>query len=236
MIDVGTRVDAGADGRGERQEREPGLKRPGAEHVLQVQRGQQEGAEQHGGGGEHHHKAAADAAVGEALDAQERVCGAQFECGEGGEPGECGGADAERLRGGPAAALGLSEGVDERAEAGGGQQGAAQIEAAPLRPLRVGGQEVQGAGGEHQADGEVDEEDRAPVDELGQHAAEQDADGGARAADRAPDAERLGALGAVEGGGDDRQRGRGEHRGAEALAGAGGEEHGGVGGERRGER
>ena len=49
-------------------------------------------------------------------------------------------------------------------------------------------------GGRAQPDGEVDEEDRAPVDELGQHAAEEHADGGAGAADRAPDAERLGAL------------------------------------------
>ena len=42
--------------------------------------------------------------------------------------------------------------------------------------------------------------------------------GAAGAGDRAPDAERAVALGALgEGGGDDRQRGRGDDRGAEAL-------------------
>ena len=61
--DVAAGVHAGADRDGERQEREPGRERAGAEHVLQVQRGQQERAEQHRGGGEHHHEAAADGAV-----------------------------------------------------------------------------------------------------------------------------------------------------------------------------
>ena len=41
---------------------------------------------------------------------------------------------------------------------------------------------------------------------------------------------------AVEGGRDDRQRGRGEHRGAEALAGASGEQRRGVAGQRGDER
>ena len=56
---------------------------------------------------------------------------------------------------------------------------------------------------------------------LGQHAAGEHADGGARAAHRAPDAERLVPLRALlEGRGDDRERGRGDDRGAEALHGA----------------
>ena len=59
------------------------------------------------------------------------------------------------------------------------------------------GTSVQRAGGEREADRQVDEEDRAPVDELGQRAAQQHADRGAGAADRAPDAERLGALAAL---------------------------------------
>jgi hypothetical protein len=113
---------------------------------------------------------------------------------------------------------------------------AAQIEAAPLRPDRVGGQELDGGSAQKHADGQIDEEDRAPVDELGQHAAEEYAAGGAGAADRAPDAERLGTLGALEGGRDDRQRGRGKHRGTEALTGPGGEQHGGIARERRGQR
>ena len=229
-------MHAGADDEGERQERQPGGERPRAEHVLQVQRGQQERAEQHRGGREHHHEAASDATVAEALHAQQRLGGAQFEHGEGGEPGERGGTEAERLGRGPAAALGLGEGVDERAEAGGGQQRAAQVEAAPLRPGRVGGQQLHRAGGQGEADGQVDEEDRAPVDELGQHAAEQHADRGAGAADRAPDAQRLGTLGAVEGARDDRQRRRGQQRGAEALSGTRREQHRGATRERGSQR
>ena len=60
---------------------------------------------------------------------------------------------------------------------------------------------------------------------LGQHAAEQHAGRAAGAGDRAPDAERLVALGALgERGRDDRQRGGGDERGAEALHGAGGDQ------------
>ena len=58
----------------------------------------------------------------------------------------------------------------------------------------VGREDVLAAAASAGADGQVDEEDRAPVDELGERAAQEDADGGAGAADRAPDAERLGAL------------------------------------------
>ena len=66
-------VHADGDRAGERQEGQAGLQRAGAEHVLQVQRGQQEGPEQHGRGRQHHHEAAADGAIGEPLDAQERL-------------------------------------------------------------------------------------------------------------------------------------------------------------------
>ena len=68
------------------------------------------------------------------------------------------------------------------------------------------------------ADGHVDEEDPLPREQLGQHAAQQQAERGAARGDRAPDAERLRAVGALlEGGRDDRQRGGGDQRGAEAL-------------------
>ena len=96
---------------------------------------------------------------------------------------------------------------------------------------------MQRAGGERDPDGQVDEEDQAPVDELGERAAEQHAEGRAGAADGAPGAERLGPLAALgEGGHDDRERRGGEHGGAEALAGAGGEQRRRAAGERRGER
>jgi hypothetical protein len=191
--DVAGGVHPGADRQGEGQERQARLKRAAPEHVLQVQRGEQEQPEEHGGGGEHHHEAAADGAISEALDAQQRLAGVQLEHREGGQAGERRGAHAQRLRRRPAQGLGLRQGVNQRAEAGGGEERAAQVEAAPLGPRRVGGQQVRGAGREQKADRQVDEEDRAPVDELGEHAAEQDADGGAGAAHRTPGAQRSAA-------------------------------------------
>ena len=74
-------------------------------------------------------------------------------------------------------------------------------------------------------DRDVHPEHPFPADVFGQHAAEEDAGGAAGAGDRAPDPQRFVALGAVaEGGGDDRERGGGEDRRAEALDGAGGDQ------------
>lgn len=54
-----------------------------------------------------------------------------------------------------------------------------------------------GSGADHgQADRHVDEEDPLPREQIGDDAAEEQADGGATRRDRAPDAECLGALGA----------------------------------------
>ena len=90
-------------------------------------------------------------------------------------------------------------------------------------------------GGE--ADRHVDEQHPLPAGVLGQEAAEQHAGGAAGAGDRAPDAQRAVALGALgEGRGDDRQRGRGEDRGAEALDGAGGDQPARALGETTGQR
>ena len=95
---------------------------------------------------------------------------------------------------------------------------------------------MQRADGERDPDGEVDEEDQAPVDELGERAAEQDAERRAGAADRAPGAQRPGPLAALrERGHDDRERRGRQHRGTETLAGAGGEERRRAAGERRGD-
>ena len=96
--DVGAEVDADPHREGHRQEREPALERAGAEHALEVDRAQQEGAEHDGRDDQHQQRAAADAPVGEALDAQQRLRGAELERRERGEPGQGRGAEAERLR------------------------------------------------------------------------------------------------------------------------------------------
>jgi hypothetical protein len=161
---VGAGVHAGGDRPGEGQECEAGLQRARSEHVLEVQRGQQEGPEQHGRGGQHHQEAAADGAIGQALHAQERLLRVQLDRGESGEAGECRGADAERLHRGPAGVLGLGKRVHERAEARRGEERAAHVQSAPARPNGVGRDDVHRRDGQDGPDGQVDEEDRAPVD------------------------------------------------------------------------
>src|SRR5581483_2941250 len=111
-----------------------------------------------------------------------------------------------------------------RRRAAGGERGAADVEAAPARLLLVGGDGPAGAVGERGGDGQVDEEDQPPVDELGEQAAEEDAECGAGAADGTPGGERLRARRAVEVAGDEREGGGRQQRGADALAGAGGEQ------------
>ena len=76
-------VHAGAERDGERQEGEPGLQRRRCRARSAGTARQQEGAEQGGGGREHHDQAAADGAVGETLDAQQRLGGAHVRVGEG---------------------------------------------------------------------------------------------------------------------------------------------------------
>src|SRR5207237_9931616 len=81
--------------------------------------------------------------------------------------------------------------------------------------------------GDDQSDRKVDDEDRAPVDELREHTTDENADRGARAADSTPDAEGACALRAgTEARRDDRERGGGEEGRTETLTGAGGEQRG----------
>jgi len=155
---------------------------------------------------------------------------------EGCEAGQAGETEAERLYGRPAGIGGLREGVDEGRQAHGRDHGTAEVEADPLRSSDVGGHDVHRSGSDGDADGQIDQEDGSPVDEFGERAAQQDTDSGAGAAHGTPDAERLRAVGTLERGRDDGQRGRGQHRRAETLSGAGGEEDLFAGRQCRGER
>ena len=74
--------------------------------------------------------------------------------------------------------------------------------------------------------GQVEEEDRAPGDVLGQQAADDRADRQRERRDAGPGADRLAALVRREGVGDDRERGGHHERGADALDGAAGDEPG----------
>ena len=204
---------------GERDEGEAGHQRVRAEHVLEVERAEQEEAEDRAGRDEHQEQAAADGAVGDPLDPQERLlCVALPGC-EGAESDEAERCEPDRLGRAPAGLICLGDRVDERGEAGGAEQGAGYVEATPARLLDIAGMTFRAAAASADRDGDVDVEDEAPVADLGEDAADEDADRCAGAADRTPGCERLGPLLALEGSRDDRQGGRGEHGGSEALAG-----------------
>ena len=111
----------------------------------------------------------------------------------------------------------VDERVDEQRDAGRDRDGAGHVVAAHAG-LAALGQQARGHRGGEQRDRDVDEQDPLPAEVLGQHAAEQDADGAAGAGHGAPDAERAVALGTFgEGRGQDRERGGREDRRAEAL-------------------
>ena len=152
-------------------------------------------------------------------------CRVELQRGEDREAGEGGGADDDCPGGGPARGLGRVRAYTRPARlawrpARRGDRGP------PARPLGIGRMmwwRRRPVGRRS----EVDEEDRRPVDELGPRAP-----GGRRwlrrRRRRRPRRRAPWPAQAVERGGDDRQRGRGEHRGAQALRGAGGEQHGHV--------
>ena len=93
-------------------------------------------------------------------------------------------------------------------------------------PLRDGLGDVAAGGQQHRdPDRHVEEEPGPPGDQVGEHAADDQAEAGADAGDRAVGGDGAAALAAVgEARGEQRQRRRGEDRGADALEGAGGDE------------
>ena len=102
----------------------------------------------------------------------------------------------QRLPGRPADVRRLCEAVDEEHQAGGDGKRPGRVEVA-FEALRLALDDV--AGNKRQRcepDGNVDEEDPLPARVLGEDAAQEHADGGAGAGDRAEDAQRLVPLGA----------------------------------------
>ena len=102
--------------------------------------------------------------------------------------------------------------------AGGDRDGAADVEPRAAAPGAVGGSSATHSAVHRDADRQVDEEDPVPAERVGQQAAEQHADAAAAGADEAVDAHRLGALGRLgEQVHDQRQRHGRDHRAAQAL-------------------
>ena len=138
------------------------------------------------------------------------------------------GEQGEGDRGAPAVGAGLGEAVDEGQQAAGDGRRAGEVVAVvgrgpALRDVAEGGH------GGRDGDGHVDEQRPAPGGELGQHAAQDEADGGAAAGDAAVDGEGPGPLLGLGEGHREQRQGGGRHDGGEGtLQGAGAEEHGRV--------
>src|SRR4029450_8468085 len=114
------------------------------------------------------------------------------------------GEEEDRLHAAPAGIRRLDDRVDEQDERPGARDCprgvvASVRERGPALAQEQGRQRERG-----QAEGDVDEEDPLPAGAVDERAADQPGGGGADAADRAPDPERLVPLGALgKGGGDD---------------------------------
>jgi hypothetical protein len=104
-----------------------------------------------------------------------------------------------------------------------GQDGTQHVRGAAALGGLVGGDAPPGQGQRDSDDRDVDEHDPFPAGVLGEHTADQDAEGTAGGVHRTPDVEGLHALlAAGEGRGRQRRRGRGQSGGSDALHGASG--------------
>jgi hypothetical protein len=209
-----------ANGRGE-----AGVDRAVAEDLLHVEGDEEEHREQRGADEQPDHVGAGQRPDSEDRERHQRFGRAQLDRDEQREQ-QCREDDqADRLERAPAGAVGVDQRVDQGREPGGDGDGAGDVEGA--RPLLVAafGDQARGEGEGDQAHRDVDPEHPLPAEPFGEDSAEEDARRAAGAGDRAPDAQRPVALGAVaEGGRDDRERRRRDDRGAEALGGAGGDQ------------
>ena len=136
-----------------------------------------------------------------------RLFGAQLEEGEDDEQQDACAAEGQHSRVAEAVGAGFGEAVHQRGETGGREQQAGDVEAAGVLLLLLL-QEEAGEGEAQHADGDVDQEDPAPVDVLDEVAAEDRAAGRRDDHRDHQDGRGLGALvrgeGAEEHGGADR--------------------------------
>src|SRR5438477_5323713 len=111
------RADSGRECK--RDERETGRERSPAEHVLKIERAEQEEPEDRARGGQHQHEPATDCTVGHAADVKERRVDVQLVDGERGEAGQPAETAEVRLDRRPAGGVRLRDPVYDYGEAGG---------------------------------------------------------------------------------------------------------------------
>src|SRR3954454_17509898 len=146
---------------------------------------------------------------------------------ERGKQQDADGHPRQNSRGAPAEHVAANDAVDQRHHPCGDEKSAREVEVAMPEHAPALRNEATSEEDDGQADRHVDEEDRRPAEPLGQHAAQQDAGGGAETAERAPDAESaVAGCPFLERRRDDREARRRDHRAADALDRASAEEAG----------
>jgi hypothetical protein len=199
------------------------------QHLLQVQRAEEEHAE-HAGHRQHLHQVC-DAQLAGAEHAQrhQRVARGRLADHERGQQQHRDGAEQQRPAGRPAEFGGrLHDGVDAEHQRRGDQHCAEHVDAAArvARRLLVGVQQPDGDERGGDADRHVHEEDPVPAQHLREDATGQQPDGAATGRDERVHADRLGLLARLGEQRDDHAQddGRGE-RAADALCEAGGDQY-----------
>ena len=223
------RVESRATSRPGGQEGQRGLDRRPAVDRLQVQRHHELEADVRAEHGHHPEVRAHERARAQDAEAHERRGGAALDGDEEREQDRAQREGADRLRRGPALVGCLHDGPHEQEHPGGQGHGARDVEAPARqrRPAVVGDHAATDhQQGERDRDGE--QEGPAPA-ELGQQAAEDEAQREAAGPGRGVDAEGPVALGTLgEGGRDDRQARRGGEGRGRALEEARDDEQGAV--------
>ena len=165
--------------------------------------------------------------VAEDSERHQRRSAAQLDGEEAGQDHRGRDQQQDRLCRSPAVLGRPGDGVDEERQAARHRHGTRCVEAARADVRAALRDDSSGRDQDERAHRDIDEEDPLPAQVLGENAAEEDAGRGARAAERAPDPERLVPLGALgEGGRHDRECRRRDDRGAEALQRACADQHG----------
>ncbi len=212
------------DARG--KEREADLERAVAEDVLHVESAEEELAEEPDDEQPHDEVRPGDVARPKEAQRHQRVGDPGLAEDERGEQSDRDRAEDERLGRAPALLAGLEQRVDAEHQARRQQRGAGDVGALAEADPRLVLDEAHREQRDRDPDRDVDEEDPMPVDRLGEHAAGEQADRGARGGDEAEDADRLRLLARLgEHHHDHPQDHRRADRSTGALDEAGGDQH-----------
>ncbi len=217
-------MGARPDDQREREELQAHPQRRRALHVLQVQRVQEERADQDPGGAEHDQHPGDQRPGPPQPRRHQRPAHRPLDRGEPSQQDQ-----RQRQQQGPGRPPAMRgrarQRVGERHQTRHGQRRAGQVElAAYTAPRLVPGHQMHAQQAGHHPDGHVHQEHRPPAEPGRQHPAGQHPDGRAGPAERAPHAQRGRPLRTRVAGRDDGQRRGRQQRGAEPLPGPGGDQ------------